>query len=173
MVLAPSNHGDVLDRINSVKLIDSAERFDIFDVQAVGVTATLIDGMELEIPPQQRSWRVRCKIPAQLLTGTAASGTLQSILLYLYDSTSGTDVGPYDQDIFSCTAGAVTNRQWNKTMMIDRIFDPTTTSRYLRLLTRTIITTPSGWSQALLQGADSPVSGNTPPMLFYAESIND
>lgn len=171
-MLTPATHQDVLDRINSVRLIDSAERFDNFDVQAVGVTATLIDGMELEIPPQSRSWRVRCKVFSQINTGTATTGTLQAILLYLYDSTSG-DVGPYDQDVFPAVAGGVTNRQWNKNLMIDRIFDPTTTYRYMRLFTRTIIATPTGWGQALLAGGDMPVSGSTAPMLFYAESLND
>lgn len=173
MLLAPQNHQEVLDRINSVRLIDLAERYDNFDVQAVGTTATLIDGLELEIPPQTRSWRLGAHIYGQLLTGTAASGTLQAILLYAYDSTSGTDVGPYAVATMDAVAGAVTNRQWNDNLILSRPFAPNAASRYMRLFARTIIATPTGWSQATLLAGDIPNSGNAGPMLFWAESVND
>lgn len=163
---------DGLVALDKARLIDSSERTSNFDVQAVGVTNTLIDGLEVVIPPQTVPWLVMAKLPWQMNTGTAATGTLQGIIPGIYDGTSGSDVGAYEQGSAVALAGAITSRQWNGEMILWKIFGPNAATRYLRVLAKTLIATPSGWGQSLIVGQDSPTTGQWSPSHIMAVALN-
>jgi hypothetical protein len=157
--------------INSIGEIDLAERSAAFDVQAVGITATFVEGLLVTVPPQTRPYAIEFDAMAQHATGTAASGSVNNIQAFLNEFELISTDTLYGTAVFSSAAGAVTNRTWQGAMRICRRFPPNAATKYYRITSRLAIAAISGWAGSHILGADPPTSGTYHPMKLRAVGL--
>lgn len=161
-------------------LIDSAERTTLFDVQAVSTTATLVEGLVIEVPAQTRPWLMTFWSMAVLNTGTSVAGSLQTILVQFNDITAGGPGSTYAearytgiQPVTGNTASAgsphpVANKSWQGAISNSKIMPPNTQTRRMAVYARTLVATITNWSAAYLYAGDTPAQDIYGPMSLTA-----
>lgn len=143
--------------------IDTAERSALFDVRAVGTTATDVEGLVIYVPPRSRHYLIVFDCLTEHVSGTAAAAALQGITVNLMEDTSlwATCVSPYTQV-------STASRTIYGVIRIARRFPPTSIARSYKIQTRLQQSAVANWTSSKLYAGDSPVSGVGQPMILSA-----
>lgn len=150
--------------------IDAVERSSTFDVQAVGVTTTDVDGMMLVVPPQTRPYVLSVSFLATFVTGTAAIAASQGIIVSVQDFT-GTPVNVILSWLTGPTQVTAVSRTENKPFAVERRLEPHTMTKYYKLRVSLANAAPANWTSVQIYAEDAPTTGSYPPMLMKAVGV--
>lgn len=168
---SPSTHQDVVDKINGLGEIDSAERTTSFDLTNNNNVLTLVDGLRITIPPQTRAFQVEFDCYAFANGGTSASGTGQGVFVSLNDVTAGGPGSSYDLGSKSFFQPAVANQTQYEKIHMSKRFLPNTTTRSFQIYAKSLVANPTGWAFTNIYAAETPGFDIYSPMLLIARVL--
>lgn len=148
--------------------IDSAERATMFDVQAIGVTQTDVDGMFLVVPPQTRPYMVRGHFLVYFVTGTAASASVETVQIILVDHTSTPVTVGYAAATGIQPSAASKNELFS--VALERRFEPNAATKYYKIQSRLLAAAVTNWTSAQILAGNAPDGDVYPPMVLAAVS---
>lgn len=151
--------------------IDSSERATPFDVQAVGTTATDVDGLSVSVPATSRPYLIRATFMVNYVTGTAAQNAVAGVILILVDDT--VFASPVSVASVQNNQGqiAAATRTYNNSVILERRFEPTATAKHYKIQARLSATIPANWTSVQLFAENLPSSGSYSPMLMTAVGL--
>lgn len=150
--------------------IDIARRTTSFDVQAVGTTATDVEGLLVVVPPQVRSYRLQCTCQIAFATGTAAANTVQQVNLTLIDQDAAVTVGY--AAVTATQGSAAATRTINLSATIDVALDPNSVTKTYKIQAKLAAASVANWTSTSIIGGTLPDSGGVfPPILLTAVSL--
>jgi hypothetical protein len=150
--------------------IDTGQRIANFDVQAVGTTQTDVEGLRVNVPPQNGPYRITCTMPIRFVTGTAAIAAQHQVHVTLVDETNSNAV------VKNISAGYVQVTAATKTitvpLTIDQRFDANATAKVYKIMAALTAAAVSGWTSTQIAAGDLPTAGEVfSPVQLIAVSL--